>query len=131
MELRLPEDAVILLTGSLAIAALVARLCPAARKYLPTRIGWAAAAIGAMILSGVSWFVTEERMGGTLLKLRHGWPKFYSLECLSPECTSRWHFDIFFFLGNSFFHGAALVLVWTLIAAMLAFFNRKSSTIVQ
>ena len=114
------NDAIILLLSALGIAAVVHLLWSATREYLPARRAWIAIALGALVLSAASWFVAEERRGGTLLQLRHGWPKFYSLECLSPECTWSWNLDPIFFLGNSFFYGAGLVLAWTLLAALLA-----------
>ena len=122
------NHAIILILSALGIAAFVDLLWPAAGKYLPTRVGWAATAAGAMVLSAASWFVTEERMGGTVLQLRHGWPKFYSLECIALECPWDWSFEWVHFLGNSFFYGAGLVLAWTLVAIMLALFRGGRGT---
>lgn len=118
------NHAIILIFGALGIAAFVDLLWPAAREYLPGRRGWIAIALGAMAMSGASWFVAEERMGGTILQLRHGWPKYYSHECIAPICPWSWSFDWVHFLGNSFFYGAALVLAWTLVAAFLAIFSQ-------
>ena len=114
------SDSIILLLGALGIAAVAHLLWPATRKYLRTRRAWLAISLGALVLSAASWFVSEEHGGGTLLQLRHGWPKFYSFECLSLECTWSWDVDPIFFLGNSFFYGAGLVLAWTLVVAVLA-----------
>lgn len=120
-------EAINLILGAVGIAASVNLLSPAARAYLPGPRGWALIAPGAMALSGASWFVAEERMGGTILQLRHGWPKSYSLQCIAPECPWGWTFDWVHFLGNSFVHGAGLVLAWTLVAALRALFGRRGS----
>lgn len=115
------KDAFSLLFAAVGIAWLTAFLLPATRRYLHDRRAWAAVAAGAAIFSAASWLLTEERMGGTLLWRQHGWPKTFSMECLSVECeTTSSGFSLLYFVGNSFPYAATLLVLWTLVAAIRA-----------
>ncbi len=110
-------DTIMLLVAALGFAAAACLFSPRARARLGKGSGWAVLAAAALSLSGASWFLAEEHMGGTLLHRRHGWPKVFSMQCLSPECVSQGPtFDALYFLGNSFAYAAPLVLAWTLLA---------------
>ena len=118
-----------LLFAAGAIAWLLSLLLPGMRAYLLHRGAWAAIAAGAAILSAASWFITEERMGGTLLQRLHGWPKPFSWECLSVECASPGpSFVLRFFIGNSFAHAAGLLALWTLTALLLVLLGGRAGT---
>jgi hypothetical protein len=119
-------QAISILVAAMAVAWIVSLVSQAAKRHLTNRRAWAAIGAGGMGLSAASWFVTEERMGGTLLWRLHGSPKVFSWECLSAECTSRGpSFTLLYFLGNSFFYAAGLLLLWTLIAVVLS--HREST----
>jgi hypothetical protein len=122
-------EAAFLLFAAGGIAWVLSLLLPAVRGYLLHRGAWAAIAIGAAISSAASWFITEERMGGTLLQRLHGWPKPFSWECLSVECTSPGpSFVLRFFIGNSFAYAAGLLMLWVLTALLLVLLGRRSGS---
>jgi hypothetical protein len=80
------------------------------------------------MLSAASWFIVEERFGGTLFQRFRGWPKTFGFECLSPECEDAGpRVTLTYFVGNSFFYMAGLLLLWTLIAILLAPADRPRS----
>ena len=111
------------LAAALAFAAALSFFSARVRARMSRKKCWFMLAAGAMFSSGLSWFIFDVNRGGTLLQRRHGWPKPYSSECISPECGSHGpSFEAVFFLGNSFVYAALLILCWTL----LGLIQRKS-----
>jgi len=113
---------------ALLLAGIIALAWPATRRYLVRRSAWATIVAGGLLLSAASWFISEERIGGTLLQRSHGWPKPYSGECLSPECPEQGPgINLLYFLGNSFVYVAGLLLLWTLISILLTLRDSRRS----
>lgn|GEM_PF-4276202 len=117
------------LAAALALAGALSFFSGRVRTQMSRKTGWIIVAGGALLLSASSWFIFDVNRGGTLLQRRHGWPKIYSWECISPECTSHVpSFQLAFFLGNSFVYAAGLVLVWTVIAILLSLVAKRRSS---
>jgi hypothetical protein len=112
---------ILALAAAMGMAWLAGFVSPSAKRFLYRRAAWATIAIGGLMLSAASWFIFEERFGGTLFQRFRGWPKTFGFECLSAECEVLGpKIKLIYFLGNSFFYIAGLLLLWTLIAILLA-----------
>jgi len=117
------------LATALALAGALSLFSSQIRTQMSRETGWITVAAGALLLSASSWFIFDVNRGGMLLQRRHGWPKMYSWECISPECSSHVpSFEVIFFLGNSFVYAAGLLVVWTLIAILRSLLSRQRAS---
>jgi len=84
---------------------------------------------GSMILVGLSFFVNEQKNGGTILQTRHGWPHFYYIyqikDVLDKIVIDKWIFtpgSFFIYpISNILFFFSFLFLIFT----GVQFFKKK------
>lgn len=82
----------------------------------------AAVSAGAVILAILSFFITEEKVGGTILQTYHGWPHFFYNHQISDvidrTLIDKWHFlsgGFFIYpLSDVFFYVSLLLFIFSL-----------------